>query len=184
MVYETQQKEQTMYIELSIFAIISAIMLFGFIFSGVAKFGLLRSYSAYAQKWATYKPLNNISLWSVITIVSAFLICPVLIELGVGTVWQFLGFLVPVYLIVIGLTPEFETKEIQFWIHVFFSVLCFLGGLGWVFFVMHAGRLFAGVVAFVLTIALMTGTFRSSAIFWTEMTLFLSVYLIVLLAIV
>ena len=172
-----------MYIELTLFWFISAILLFGFILSGVAKFGLQHSYSAYAQKWAVEKPLNNANMWSIVTILAAFFVCPILIEFGAGLSWQFLGFLTPVYLIIIGLTPEFETKPVQFWIHFIFSVLCFFGGLGWLFFIMHAGKLVGGVIVFVLTMALMTGTFKTSAVFWTEMVLFLSVYLAVMLAI-
>lgn len=48
--------------EISLFAILSAIMLFSFISIGVIKFGLQNSYSAYSIKWGNAVPLNNMNL--------------------------------------------------------------------------------------------------------------------------
>lgn len=172
-----------MYIEITVFALLSAILLFGFIGAGVIRFGLLRSYSGYSSKWGAAVPMNNMNLWTIVTLVAAFLLCPALLELGIGSMWQFLGFLTPVYLIIVSLTPEWETNRTQRIIHVLFAVLCLIGGLGWLVFVMHAAKWLGGVAVFVATMALASGTAKESAVFWTEMVMFLSVYLVVLLAV-
>ena len=48
---------------------------------------------------------------------------------------------------------------------------------------MRGFGILCGVAAFVLALALLSGTQRSSAVFWTEMLMFASVYLAVLLAV-
>lgn len=172
-----------MYIELSVFAILSAFLLFTFISAGIIRFGLLPSYSSYSAKWGKAVPINNLNIWSVVTIVAAFLLCPPLLQLGVGSVWQFLGFLVPVYLIVVALTPDWETSRTQRIVHSLFALLCATGGILWLVLIVNAWKLLAGVLVFILTLALLTGTMKSSVVFWGEMILFISVYLVVLLAI-
>ena len=169
-------------IELTFFSAISAILLFGFIITGVVCFGLQPSYSAYSSLWGKAVPMNNMNLWSVITLVAAFLLCPPLLELGVGSLWQFLGFLTPVYLIVVSLTPEWEINKTQHIIHMLFAILCVLGGLGWLVFIMHAYKALAIAMAFTAAMALFSGTARTSAVFWGEMLMFLSVYLTVFFA--
>ena len=173
-----------MFIELSIFSVISTLLLFGFIFAGVARFGLLPSYSDYAPFWGKAVPINNMNLWSVVTLVSAFLLCPALLELGTASGLQFLGFLVPVYLIVVSLTPKWKTDPVQHTVHFIAAGLCAVGGLLWLGLVMKAWRLLGIVGTFILTLALFSGSLRTSAIFWVEMLMFLSVFLTVLLAMV
>ena len=170
-------------IEITVFATLSALLLFSFIFAGVARFGLLNSYSAYSAKWGRAVPMNNLNLWSVVTFATAIILCPVLIELGVGSMLQFLGFLTPVYLMVVSLTPDWMTKKTQNIVHSVFAILCAIGGLLWVILIMHGFNLLCGVLVFILTLALLTGTVKTAAVFWLEMIMFSSVYLIVLLAV-
>ena len=172
-----------MYIELSIFGIISTMLLFGFIFGGIARFGLLPSYSAYSSKWGQAVPINNMNLWSIVTFVAAFMLCPVLLEIGTASLWQFLGFLTPLYLIIVSLTPDWQTNLAQWRIHMIFAALCALGGLAWIFIVAHTLKVLAIVVAFVFTLAMFSGSAKSCSVFWGEMIMFLSVYISVLLAI-
>ena len=127
--------------------------------------------------------MNNMNLWSVVTFVAAFLLCPALLELGAGSMWQFLGFLTPVYLITVSLTPDWKTKLGQYRVHMVAAALCALGGLGWLVFVMHAYKVLACVLAFIATMALFSGTARDCVIFWAEMFMLVSVYATVLLAI-
>ena len=170
-------------VELSVFGALSAIMLFGFIGLGVLRFGLLGSYSAYSSKWGAAVPMNNMNLWTIVTLVAAFLLCPALLELGAASPLQFLGFLTPVYLIVVSLTPDWQTDRTQYVVHMVFAALCFAGGLAWMLLVMRGFGILCGVAAFILALALLSGTQRSSAVFWTEMFMFASVYLAVLLAV-
>lgn len=172
-----------MFGEIIIFTIASTIILFSFIGIGVSKFGILESYSGYAPKWDKAVPIKNMNLWSIVTLVAAFLICPVMLELATGSVWQFLGFLTPVYLVVVALTPKFSTDRKQFIIHLVASILCFIGGLCWVLFIMKSVMIFIISLIFILALSLFTDTFRKSVIFWLEMVMFLSVYLTVLMVI-
>ena len=166
------------------FATLSAVLLFSFIIIGVAKFGLRDSYSGYAPLWEKAVPMNNLNLWSVVTCVAAFLICPVLLELGTASALQFLGFLVPVYLIVVTLTPDYYKDKKQFRIHSTAALLCLIGAMIWCLFVMHTWKVLLLVFGFILILALATGTLKTSAVFWGEMFAFLSVYITIFLALI
>ena len=170
-------------VEISLFALLSTFILFSFISVGVIRFGLLGSYSSYASRWGKAVPMNNMNLWSVVTLVSAFLLCPVLLELAAGSVLQFLGFLVPVYLIIVSLTPNWDTDRKEFAIHSIAAFFCMVGSIVWAIVIMHAIKVVAIIGIFYMTIALLTGTYKTSVVFWIEMWLFVSTYLIVLMAI-
>lgn len=172
-----------MFIELSIFSVLATLLLFGFIFAGVARFGVLPSYSDYSSMWGKAVPMNNMNVWSIVTMLSAFLLCPALIEIGAASAWQFLGFLTPLYLIIVSLTPNWKTNITQWRVHMIFAALCALGGLAWIFLVAHTLKLFAIIVAFVFTLAMFSGLARRCSIFWGEMIMFLSVYVSTLLLI-
>lgn len=169
--------------EITLFAILSTFLLFSFISIGVIKFGLQNSYSAYSIKWGNAVPLNNMNLWSIVTFVAAFLLCPVMLELAAGSLLQFLGFLTPIYLIIVSFTPNWNEGGKVFAIHAIFAILCMIGSLVWSIAIMHAVKVVAIIGIFYLTIALLTGTYKTSAVFWLEMWLFSSTYLIVLMAI-
>lgn len=169
--------------EISLFAILSAVILFSFISIGVIKFGLQNSYSGYSIKWGNAVPINNMNLWSIITIVAAFLLCPVLLELTAGSALQFLSFLTPVYLIITALTPDWYVSKEIFRVHAIAALLCMCGSLTWMIAIMHAIKVVAVIAIFYMTIALLTGTWKTSYIFWIEMWLFVSAYVTVLLAI-
>ena len=170
--------------EFIVFSIISALLLFGFIGLGVSRFGLLPSYSAYGPMWGKAVPMNNTNLWSMVTIAAAFLICPVLIELGVASMWQFLGFLVPVYLIAVALTPDYETDRTQGIIHLTAALLCGFGAFAWLLLVLNAWKVLVGVGAIIFAISVFGGTIRESYVFWLEMFMFVSVYLTIFMILV
>ena len=169
--------------EISLFAILSTVILFSFISSGVIKFGLQNSYSGYSIKWGEAVPMNSMNLWSVVTTVAAFLLCPVLLELTAGSALQFLSFLTPIYLIITALPPDWYVSKKVFRVHAIAALLCMCGSLTWLIAIMHVIKVVAVVAIFYMTIALLTGTWKTSYIFWIEMWLFVSVYVTVLLAI-
>ena len=169
--------------EISLFTILTTVILFSFISSGVIRFGLQNSYSAYSIKWGEAVPMNNMNIWSVVTFVAAFLLCPVMLELATGSIWQFLGFLTPVYLMIVSLTPDWYTSQKIFRVHAISALLCMGGSLTWMIAIMHAIKVVAVIAIFYMTIALLTGTWKTSYIFWIEMWLFVSTYVTVLLAI-
>lgn len=172
-----------MFTEITLFVLMSTLALFSFIGAGVVRFGLLPSYSSYSSKWGKAVPMNNMNLWSMVTFVAAFLLCPALLELGAASMWQFLGFLTPVYLITVSLTPGWETDRKQYVVHMIAATLCAAGGLGWLVIVMHSLKVLACVMAFVATMALFSGTAKSCWLFWAEMFMFVSVYATILLTI-
>lgn len=160
---------------MEILAIIATVLLFGFIIAGICKFGLLHSYSAYASKWGE---VGGIHIWSLITFASAFFLMPCLIELGALSAFQFLGFLTPLYLIGVSLTPTWETDpEVKKW-HVVLAGLCAVSGLLWLLLTVQTWFLIIpGIIAL---LGLFTRTWKTDYIFWLEMIMFVSVYVVAL----
>ena len=156
---------------MQLITIISTILFFGFIIAGVCKFGLLHSYSAYASKWGK---VVGIPLWSIITFLSAFLIMPCLIEVLAFSPFQFLGFLTPLYLIGVSLTPTWETDPVVKKWHVVLASLCAACGFLWLLLTMNWKLLIVPVS--VALLGLVTGTWKTSYVFWLEMIMFTSVY--------
>lgn len=173
-----------MYPELIFFAIFSAVLLFGFIALGVIKFGLQPAYSSYSALWGNAVPINNMNLWSIVTLVAAFLICPVMLQVGAASTFQFLGFMVPIYLMVVSLTPNWFLGGKEFRVHYVCAIICMVCAILWMLVVMHALKIVIGTAIFVLALALFTGTLKSSDVFWLEMYMFLSVYVVILFAII
>lgn len=157
--------------------IASFILLFGFIGRGIFRFGLLPSYSAYASKWAEHVPLpTNLHLWSIVTIIAAILLTPAMTTIGEGNYFQFLGFFAPLYLIVVGLTPEYETRPRQKRIHNWGAIVCAILAVIWIAFVAQRWAIFLACSFIMFMIALATQTHKKALIFWGEMVLFLSAY--------
>lgn len=157
-------------------AAISAVLLFGFIGFSVGIFGLQSSYSGFSAKWMEKVPIHNMHLWSIVTIAAAMLLVPIMIEKGNENPLQFLGFIVPVYLIVVGLTPEYETNETQRTIHTIAACICALVAFVWVFTVTNSYVMLPVCTLAVLITSLATETLKSSLIFWGEMIMFLTTY--------
>ena len=155
-------------------SIISTTLFFGFIIFNVFKFGILTSYSSYGTEWAKITKRTN--LWGAITVISAFLITPPLIEAGTNNPLQFIGFFLPVYLMAVGLTPKWEidTKQ-QFW-HVFFAIFCIIFGIMWLvlFKTCYFQFFFIGILIIIESVITKTG--KDCYVFWFEMLMFLSVF--------
>lgn len=167
------------------FALITTLMslaLFaGFILLGVRKFGLLPSYSAYSSKWAEAVPLHNVNIWSIVTVIVAMLLMPALIEQGEGNPWQCLGFFAPIYLIVVAMTPRWETDKKQKRVHVIGAALCALIALLWLALVRH--QLWLPVVTSLAAwcAGYATVTAKKSLVFWAEIAMFSAVYVSLLI---
>lgn len=153
--------------------IASTTLFFGFIIVSVFKFGLLDSYSAYATAWGKTFPNSNINLWSVITILSAFLLTPPLIQTGINSPFQFLGFFMPVYLIAVGLTPNWAyNKKEHFW-HTFFAGLCAVTAVVWLYLFKACYIHLLIVFILTLTASIISKTTIKCYCFWLEMLIFL-----------
>lgn len=157
-------------------SIISALILGLFIIMGVCKFGLLKSYSAYAKMWNASVPIHNANLWSIVTIVAALMIIPAMIDLGEDNPFQVLGFATPIYLIIVGLTPEWEDKERQHVVHTVAAIVCACFAIFWMVAVAHS--MIPLLVSTFLAITAAGATKRYDAyIFWGEMICFMATYL-------
>jgi len=156
--------------------IISTILFFGFIILGVVKFGILTSYSAYSSKWGDAIPIKDMNLWSIVTIISALLLTPPLIESGANDSWQFLGFLTPIYLIVVALTPNWETNNKEHIVHTTFALLCIITSLLWLFLVKQYYIQLILIMFSIMIAGTVTGTLKRCFVFWLEMLMFLSNY--------
>lgn len=160
---------------------ISIILLYGFIFLGVRVFGLLNSYSAYASKWTEKVPIDNMHLWSIVTIAAAILMIPPMIEVGLGSTLQFLGFFVPAYLICVGLTPTWESNRKEHVYHSVFAVLCAIGALCWIVFVANIWYIALPPLITFAVLMMYTGRYNAY-IFWGEMVMFTSAHLALMLS--
>ena len=156
---------------------ISCLLLFCFICLGIGKFGLLRSYSAYAPKWDETVPMKNLNLWSIITFLAGFLLMPVLLQYSEGHTLQFLGFFTPIYLMGVAFTPKFESDKNEFKYHATFAILCAICAFLFIIFVLGKYGCVIGSLIIVLIAAISSKTLKTSLTFWSEMVMFLSMYL-------
>ena len=76
-----------------------------------------------------------------------------------------------------ALKPNWNTSKNAFLTHSFFTLLGTLGTIVWAIFVMHAVKAVAVTGVFYMTIALLTGTLKRSAVFWAELWMFVMEYL-------
>lgn len=157
----------------SLVTTILAIVIFvGFVAISVRKFGWQRSYSAYAAKWTGAVPIDNHThLWSIVTIVVAILLAFGMIEQGEGHPLQFLGFFAPIYLIIVGFTPEYQTVKKQRIIHIVGTILCALCAIIWTYMAAPAAVLIVPFIAAWIA-GIITKTIERSLIFWSEMGMF------------
>jgi len=159
--------------------LISFFLLFGFIGISIRKHTLLPSYSAYASKWWIDK-VQNLNVWQVVTLLAAFLLMPPMIERGVGSALQFLGFFCPLYLIVVAFTPRWEESKKEHIIHSVGAGICAICAILWMALVCKVWYILLPVAAFVLILAYATNSLKSAITFWLEMVMFLASYVTVL----
>lgn len=152
---------------------LSAVLFFGFVILGITKYGLLSCYSAYGPLW--HRGYSKINWWQIITILSALLLVPVLLERKEGDPYQFLGFLAPISLTLVGISPGYQNSTFENIIHqtgawsaILFIILYMLivPSLLW-------------IIGVYLVIALIIGlVLKGTLMFWGEMAMYLSTYTI------
>ena len=153
---------------------ISAVLFFSFVYAGVLLFGLLSCYSAYAPMWGEMWPsLNRFNVWSVVTIFSALLMVPIILTQGEGSPWQFLGFLAPASILLVGASPDYQTDKFQWWIHQIgaWSAVGFC--IGWIIAV---PKLLWVVIPFALAAVGLSVWKKGTWMFWAEMVVYLTIY--------
>ena len=154
--------------------LLSFLLFLVFNFLTIRKNGILPSYSATYYKWGRN---DTVSVFSLVTFAVALLLMPAMIEQGEGHVLQFLGFMAPIYLIIVAIRPDFEADENTFRVHSGAAVICAALSFVWVIWVKHLWWVLLIGVAVSAVLACITKTARASKVFWLEMIMFVSVYL-------
>ena len=153
----------------------------GWLALSIHRFGWLHSYSAYAAKWTEFLYIDSTThAWSIVTMVVAFLLVYPMLEMGDESPLQFLGFFAPVYLGVVALTPEWETKRRQKVVHYIGTALCATATVLWLVLALRLWYYLAIAFGAMWVAAWVTKTVKSSYILWLELTLFAAVYAAVL----
>lgn len=162
-------------------SILAFIIYAGFVCMSIRLFGMQKSYSSFAPYWGSAFPIHNVNLWSAATVVTALLLIPAYIQVGEGTGFQFLGFLVPLYLCIVAFTPEYQTNKTQGIVHIIFTCLCAAGFLFYTVAILHVWKLLIFTTALMLYNALASKTLKSCLVFWLEEILLLAAIILPLL---
>lgn len=153
---------------------LSALMFFGFVILGVKKFGLLDCYSAYGPLWQpdAHSKLNP---WQIVTILSALLIVPVTCQTGEGNPYQFLGFLAPVSLLLVGASPDYQTDTFANILHQAgaWSAVVFI-----VLYTIAIPKMLLVILSLVIVALALSLCGKGKLMFWAEMAMYLSTYII------
>lgn len=163
---------------LFITALMSLVLLGGFIGLSIWKFGLQPSYSSYARKWSEAVPIHNANLWSIVTVVAALLLVPSLIEQSNSSPVQFLGFFAPIYLICVALTPEWETNHKQMVLHCLFTICCAVVFTAYCCFAFHLWWVVLIALAVFAGVGFLTKTIKTDYILWAELAMFSTAYVV------
>ena len=162
---------------------LSAILFFGFVIISVRKFGLLDCYSAYGPAWGTLTPgIKGFNIWSLVTVLSAFLLVPVSVGVADGSPWQFAGFLCPVLILFVGLTPDYKEDKMAGIIHLVCATLGAVLAIVYILCVFpHLWWLLVLYVVLAVIFTLATGI--RFWCFWFEMAAYAGIYTTVFLMI-
>jgi len=175
---------------MKIFATLASLIIFaGFIALSVRKFGWKDSYSAYAQLWKKAVPIHNLNVWSLVTVIVAFLLVPAMLEAGDESPLQFLGFFAPIYLAVVAFTPDWDINpedekneadrlnhKRQRIIHKVGAALCATATVCWLIFALRLWFLIPITLVATGLAAYFTKTYKNY-VFWLEMAMFAAVYI-------
>ena len=162
-------------------AIIAMAILASFIGLSVWQFGLLESYSSYAEKWKDRYPIHNTNIWSVVTAAVAILMAIAFIDKLDGNPLQFLGFLAPVYLGVVACTPEYKKKHKQRVAHYIGVSCCVVAFLSLVIFGMHLWWLpLVCIAGFFFLLGLPTRSVAKSWVLWLQCAGFATAFVVLM----
>ena len=162
--------------------IASLVILAAFIILSIRRFGWDWSYSRYAMQWDKAEPLGpHTYLWSAVTVIVAVLLCPAMLECADESPLQFLGFFAPAYLIVVAMTPEWETKRKQTIIHFAGTVVCASASVLWLVLALRLWFLIPIALVLAGTAGYLTKTLKECYVLWLEIAMFAAVYAAVLI---
>lgn len=164
--------------------ILSMVMFIVFNCICIKKYGLLSCYSAYGKEWANYTKehpqLTGLNIWSVVTIVTAALLLVPMIVSGKDSPLQFLCFFAPLHLFLVGITPRYTEKKTWNLVHQIGAWGCVICILLWLFLVVKMWAVIIPVFALAFVVAIGTRTLKESCLYYLEMAMYLSTYLVLL----
>lgn len=164
--------------------LISMILFVTFNIICLNKYGLLSCYSAYGPKWSEWEKQHpktkGINIWSVVTFITAALLMPPMIVTGTGSALQFLCFFAPLYLFLVSFTPNYDTVKKQNIVHQIGAWTCVALILVWLFVIVHKWIVLLPVFVLTFVIGLGTRTLKESLIYYLEMAMFLSTYIVLI----
>lgn len=158
-------------------AIVSFLILGSTVVVSIGRYGLLSCWSAYGEPWGEDSP-RGLNVWSGANITAAALLIPPMIEIGaVSPFLQWGGFLCPLFLFLVGFTPDYTRTKTKNLIHQIGAWVSALLAAMWLIFI--AREWFAILPAAVLAsiLAIGTNSARKSFLLWAEVAMFLAIYL-------
>lgn len=161
-----------------VFAGISFLMFFGFVGICFSRFGLQSCYSAYGMLWEPASP-SHINWWQAVTVTSAFILAPAIIETASGSTWQFAAFLGPVSLLFVGATPDYAIDTIKHIIHSTGAILAAMFIIIYTITIPHMLWVIGATIAMAVVLTL----WKKNWMLWGELALYLSAYIVVFLII-
>lgn len=160
-------------------AIISLILIGAFAGMSIWRFGLQKSWVAYAKKWRDAFPTHNTNVWTIVTAASALLLAPAMVGCLAAEPYQFLGLLIPASAVVMACTPKADSNSAQRLVH---DAAAFVGAalvLTLCVFAMHRWWLpLICVAAFFFFLAAPTRSIRSSWTLWLFFGLTAAAYVV------
>lgn len=154
---------------------LSFLVLFGFMAFCIIRYGLKDCFSRYSYRWETAPQALN--WWSLDIIVSALLLMPIMLDLSDGNKWQFLGFLAPISMLLVGFTPRWATNNAQYIVHNVGVVLATLFSIAFAIIIPKTVWLILilGALAGIATLI-----YKKAFIFWLEIAMYVAIYGILL----
>lgn len=143
----------------------------------IKKYGIVESYSRYGLLYERNKEKRQTNWWSVGTIVSAMLMIPSCLELGDGNALQFLCFIAPINLLVIGFTPDFEKDKTTYIIHHIAGYLLGIVTILLSIYVFHNWWLLLIVIAAFIGAGLATRSVEKCYTLWAELAAYAYTYI-------
>ena len=142
----------------------------------IRKFGMDTCFSSYGKLWGEAVPIKNMNLWSIVLGSVAFMLIPPVLVSADDNPLQFVGFLTPLYLLLVVFTPDYtKTKKIHI-IHCIGAYMCAIGMLIWMIGIMH---MWLPLVLFAIAFSIIGYCAKDllySSMYYGELTLFLSAF--------
>ena len=146
----------------------------------IRKFGMKSCLSEYGKLWGDAVPIKNMNLWSIVLAIISFLMVPPIVQSMDGNPFQFIGFLAPLYLFLVILTPNYKENKKANIIHQIGAYTCAIGMLVWMVVLMHMWIPVVACIALFLAIGFSANNLKYAITYYVELALFMATYWVLL----